>query len=194
MLTSEHPSLLPSTLDQYSTGETSYRSYQEMPYAQQCDTRALECNEQHPDKISLRVYDRKSSDIVTALIDVVIDISLCSVIRNDETVCYIESIDNDFMNHMPSDTTRTVAREPRLPICSNILDLQTFLHSVTYPYVRAYMCQLVQSNTVSTLIAFDLEHIDLCTLHIPGGSCDAEFCRMKLNSECLPNNAELKAE
>jgi hypothetical protein len=80
MLPSEHPSLLPSTLGQYSTGETSYHSYQEMPYAQQCHTQALEYNERYPDKTSLRVYDGKPSDIITVLIDIVIDIFLCSAI------------------------------------------------------------------------------------------------------------------
>jgi hypothetical protein len=68
---------------------------------------------------------------------------------------------------MRSDTTHILAREPRLPICFNIRDLQTFLHSVTYAYVRAFMCQLVRNNMEGALIAFDLEHIDHCTLHIP---------------------------
>jgi hypothetical protein len=112
MLPSEHPSLLPSVLGQYSTGETSYHSHQERPYAQQCDTRVLECNERYPDKTSLRVYDRKPSDIITVLIDIVIDVFLYSAIRNDEMAYSIESTGNDFMDHMGSDTTHILVWEP----------------------------------------------------------------------------------
>jgi hypothetical protein len=127
MLTSEYPSLPPSILGQYSASETSYRSYQEMSYTQQCDTRVLECNERYPDKTSLRVYDRKLNDIITVLIDIVIDIFLRSAPQNDEMVYSIESTGHDFMNHARSDTTHILAWEPRLPIISNVQDLQTFL-------------------------------------------------------------------
>ena len=72
MLTSKHPSLPSSTLDQYSAGETSYRSYREVSYALQSDIH----NELQPAKTLLRIYDRQVDDIVTVLIDVVIDISL----------------------------------------------------------------------------------------------------------------------
>jgi hypothetical protein len=74
--------------------------------------RALECNEQHPNKTSLRVYDKKPSDIITVLFDIVIDVFLRSATRNDETVYSIESIGHDFMNHMRSDTTHILVWEP----------------------------------------------------------------------------------
>ena len=75
MLTSKHPSLSSSILEQYSAGGTSYCSYWEVSYAQQSDTR----NGLHPAKTSLRIYDRQADDIVTVLIDVIVDISLYSV-------------------------------------------------------------------------------------------------------------------
>jgi hypothetical protein len=120
MLTSEYPSLSPSILGQYSASETSYRSYQEMSYAQQCDMRALECNERYPDMTSLLFYDRKPNDVITVLIDIVIEIFLRSATQNDETVYSIESNGHDFMNHTRSDTTHILVWEPRLPINSNI--------------------------------------------------------------------------
>ena len=167
MLSSECPSLLFSILDQYSASETSYRSYQEMSYAQQCDTQAVEHHERCPDKMSLLIYDRKPNDIITVLIDVVIDISLYSVIQNDETICHDESWSNDFVNNLPSDTTWIMACEPQLPVCFNIRALRTFLHSATYTYVCAHICRLIRNHVESALIVFYLECIDLCTLHVP---------------------------
>ena len=186
MLTSTHPSLLSPILDQYSAGETSYRSYQEMPYAQQCDTQdQLDHDELRPTKISLRVYDRQANDIVTVLIDVIIDISLYSVIRNDEMIHHIEPWDNTFMNHLLSDTARITACESRLPVCYNIRDLQTSLQSATYTYVRAYMCRLIRNHVESTLITFDPEHIDLCTLHIPNNPISTPLPRIVSNQTAL---------
>ena len=74
---------------------------------QQSDTH----NDLHPAKISLRVYDRQADDIVTVLIDVIVDISLYSVTRNDEMTHYVEPWDNTFMNHLLSDTARITANE-----------------------------------------------------------------------------------
>ena len=74
--------------------------------AQQCDTQnQLDHNELRPTKISLRSlqYDRQANDIVTVLIDVIIDISLYSVIRNDEMIRHGEPWDNAFMNRLLSD-------------------------------------------------------------------------------------------
>jgi hypothetical protein len=112
MPSSEYPRLPLSILGQYSASETSYRSYHEMSYAQQCDTQAVEHNERYPNETSLRIYGRKPNDIITVLIDVVIDISLYSVIQNDEMICHVESWSNDFVNHLLSDTTRIMACEP----------------------------------------------------------------------------------
>jgi hypothetical protein len=75
MLTSARPSLPSPILEQCSVGETSYRSYQEMSYAQQSDTH----NDLRPAKTLLRIYDKQVDDIVTVLVDVVMDISLYSV-------------------------------------------------------------------------------------------------------------------
>jgi hypothetical protein len=83
-----------------------------MSYAQQCDTRALECNERHPDETSLHIYDRKLNDNLTVLIDIVIGIFLRSATGNDETVYSVESTGHNFMNHLRSDTTHILVWEP----------------------------------------------------------------------------------
>jgi hypothetical protein len=136
MPASAHPSLPSLTLDQYFAGETSYHSHQEMSYAQQCDTH----DELRPAKISLRVYNIQADDIVTVLIDVIIDISLYSVIRNDEMIHHVEPWDNTFMNHLLSDTARITASESRFPMCHDIRELQTSFQSTACTYVRTYMC------------------------------------------------------
>ena len=181
MLASTHPSLPPPILDQYFAGETSYRSYQEMSYAQQCDTH----DELHPAKISLRIYDRQADDIVTVLIDVIIDISLYSVIRNDEMIHNVEPWDNTFMNHLPSDTARITASESRFPVCYDIRELQTSFQSTACTYVRAYMCRLIHNHVESTLVAFDPEHIDLGTLHIPNNPTSTPLPRLVSNQTTL---------
>ena len=174
MLTSKHPSLPSSTLDQYSASETSYRSYREVSYALQSDTH----NELQPAKTLLRIYDRQVDDIVTVLIDVVIDISLYSVTRNDETIHHTEVWNNAFMNRLLSETAQITASEPSIPICYDIRKLQTTFRFTNHTYVRANMCRLIRDHIESTLIAFDPEHIDLYTLHVPDDPMPALLSRL----------------
>ena len=177
MLTSKHPSLPSSMREQYSAGGTSYRSYQEVSYTQQSDTH----NGLHPPaKASLRIYDRQADDIVTVLIDVIVDISLYSVTRNDETIHHAESWDNTFMNRLLSETARITTSGSRFPICYDICELQTFFRSTTHTYVRTYMCRLIRDHIESTLITFDPEHISLYTLHIPNNPIPTPLSRLAL--------------
>jgi hypothetical protein len=74
------------------------------------------------------------------------------------------------VNHLLSDTTRIMTCEPQLPVCFNIHDLHTSPHSVRYTYVCAHIWRLIRNHEESTLIVFDLERIDLCTLHVPDTS------------------------
>ena len=114
MLTSAHPSLSSPILEQCSVGETSYRSYQEVSYASQSDIH----NElQAPlDRTLLRIYDEQVDDIVTVLVDVVMDISLYSVTRNDETIHHTEVWNNAFMNRLLSETAQITARGSPFPM------------------------------------------------------------------------------
>ena len=181
MLTSKHPSLPSSTLDQYSAGETSYRSYREVSYALQSDIH----NELQPAKTLLRIYDRQVDDIVTVLVDVVIDISLYSVTRNDETIHHTEVWNNAFMNRLLSETARITASGSPFPICYDICKLQTSFRFTTHTYVRAHMCRLIRDHIESTLITFDPEHIDLYTLHVPDDPMPALLSRLISNQTAL---------
>ena len=181
MLTSKHPSLPSSTLDQYSAGETSYRSYREVSYALQSDIH----NELQPAKTLLRIYDRQVDDIVTVLIDVVIDISLYSVTRNDETIHHTEVWNNAFMNRLLSETARITASGSLFPICYDICKLETSFRFTTHTYVRAHMCRLTRDHIESTLITFDPEHIDLYTLHVPDNPVPALLSRLISNQIAL---------
>ena len=183
MLTSKHPSLPSSTLDQYSAGETSYRSYREVSYALQSDIH----NElQAPlDRTLLRIYDEQVDDIVTVLVDVVMDISLYSVTRNDETIHHTEVWNNAFMNRLLSETARITASGSLFPICYDICKLQTSFRFTTHTYVRAHMCRLIRNHIESTLITFDPEHIDRYTLHVPNDPMPALLSRLISNQIAL---------
>ena len=181
MLTSKHPSLPSSTLDQYSAGETSYRSYREVSYALQSDIH----NELQPAKTLLRIYDRQVDDVVTVLVDVIIDISLYSVTRNDETIHHTEVWNNAFMNRLLSETARITASGSLFPICYDIYKLQTSFRFTTHTYVRAHMCRLIRDHIESTLITFDPEHIDLYTLHVPDNPVPALLSRLISNQIAL---------
>ena len=133
-----------------------------------------------PAKTSLRIYDRQVDDIVTVLIDVIIDISLYSVTRNDETIHHIEAWNNIFMNHLPAETAWITTSGSRFPICYDICELQTSSRSTTHTYVRAYMCRLTRDHIESTLITFDPEHIGLYTLHIPNNPIPTPLPRLAL--------------
>ena len=181
MLTSEHPSLPSSTLDQYSASETSYRSYREVSYALQSDIH----NELQPAKTSLRIYDRQVDDVVTVLVDVIIDISLYSVTRNDETIHHIEVRNNAFMNRLLSKTAWITASGSFFPICYDICELQTSFRFTTYAYVRAHMCRLFRGHIESTLITFDPEHIDRYTLHVPDDPMARSVVEIDLQPGCF---------
>ena len=120
-------------------------------------------------------------DIVTVLIDVIIDISLYSVIRNDEMIHHAEPWDNAFMSHLLSDTAWITTSESRFPVCYDIRGLQTSFRSTTHTYVRAYMCRLIRDHVESTLITFDPECINLCTLHIPNNPISTPLPRLVSN-------------
>ena len=181
MLTSKHSSLPPSTLDQHSADETSYRSYREASCVQQNDVH----NELQPTKTTLRIHNRQAADVVTVLIDVIIDVSLCSVTRNDETIHHTEVWDNTFMNHLLSETAQIAASGSPFPICHDICKLRTSFRFTTYAYVRAYMCRLIHDHIESTLITFDPEHIDLYTLHVPDNPVPALLSRSVSNQIVL---------
>ena len=194
MLTSEHPSLSSFILEQYSAGGTSYRSYREVSYAQQSDTR----NEPQPVKTSLRIYDRQVDDIVTVLIDVIIDISLYSVTRNDETIHHTETWNNVFMNHLLSETARITTSGSRFPICYDICKLQTSFRFTTHTYVSAPTCVdlfVIMSRARSLRSILRTLIFILCTLKkIPNNPMPTPLPRQAISNQSLSGLAPISLQ
>jgi hypothetical protein len=136
-----------STLDQYSTSETSYCSHRETSYAVQSDTRLFEYDERILYQKSLRVYEKKLSDIIVMLFNDITGVPTYSVTWSDETVYYTRFINDDLVNPILSNTTQTNTRGN-----PTYFDLQEYLKSGSQVIVHPYMHRIVRESAVSILL------------------------------------------